>query len=112
LKPRTPSKEVGASFWEVPFLRGDKKMLKCDYSDTVRGAAEQNGGYRRLAERLGVTEADLMNWTSGYSAPTTETLLRLVSIFLEYTPASREKQWCSGAGLSRVAAADEGSYDE
>jgi hypothetical protein len=65
-------------------------MLNCDYSDTVRGAAEQNGGYRRLAERLGVTEADLMNWTSDYSAPTTETLLCLVSIFLEYTPASRE----------------------
>ena len=70
-------------------------MLQCDYSDTVKGAAEKNGGYRRLAERLDVTEADLMNWTSGYSAPTTETLLCLVSIFLEYTPASREKQRCS-----------------
>jgi hypothetical protein len=32
-----------------------------------------------------------MNWTIGYSSPTTETLLRLVSIFLEYTPASPQK---------------------
>jgi transcriptional regulator with XRE-family HTH domain len=71
------------------------RMLKCDYSDTVKGAAEQSGGYRRLAERLDVTEADLMNWAIGYSSPTTETLLRLVSILLEYAPASRDNQLCS-----------------
>lgn len=65
-------------------------MLKCDFSDTVSRASEQSGGYWRLAERLGVTVADLMNWESGHGAPTTETLLCLVNIILEDTSKRRK----------------------
>ena len=56
-----------------------------DYCGTVKRAAEQNGGYERLAERLGVSLADVTAWGDGSSTPPVQAMLRLVEIILEDT---------------------------
>jgi DNA-binding transcriptional regulator YdaS (Cro superfamily) len=54
----------------------------------LRKAAELVGGQRKLAERLGVSVADIEKWAAGKGLPPREVFLRVVDLIIdEITPS-------------------------
>jgi DNA-binding transcriptional regulator YiaG len=57
-------------------------------SRALRKAAELTGGQKKLAERLGVSVAEIEKWTAGKAATPREIFLRVVDLIIdEITPA-------------------------
>ena len=57
-------------------------------SRALRKAAELAGGQKKLAERLGVSVAEIENWIAGRTATPREIFLRVVDLIIdEITPA-------------------------
>jgi DNA-binding transcriptional regulator YiaG len=82
----------------VPFadLRDDSRIVleRADalaisvQSRAVRKAAELAGGQKKLAERLGVSVAEIEKWAAGKTATPREIFLRVVDMIIdEITPA-------------------------
>jgi DNA-binding transcriptional regulator YiaG len=82
----------------VPFadLRDDSRIVleRADalaisvQSRAVRKAAELAGGQKRLAERLGVSVAEIEKWAAGKATTPREIFLRVVDLIIdEITPA-------------------------
>ena len=54
----------------------------------MRKAAELAGGQKKLAERLGVSVAEIEKWTAGKAATPREMFLRVVDLIIdEITPS-------------------------
>jgi len=57
-------------------------------SRALRKAAELAGGQKKLAERLGVSVAEIEKWAAGEAATPREIFLRVVDLIIdEMTPA-------------------------
>jgi transcriptional regulator with XRE-family HTH domain len=73
-------------------------------SRALRKAAELAGGQKKLAERLGVSVADIEKWTAGKPATPREIFLRVVDLIIDDITPSEGSSDPDGPPSSRSSA--------